>query len=579
MSHSHDKTSLAKIALITSWTLVFLPQPSVAQASLKKPTPLLLSQVISKDLGGLRLESQDKQNALLRDAKLYAKFQRGTQNSDLKKLQERCKQNLNLSPFCPLMKESETKERESKTSHSKESSSRSPRSRILSIQTWIQDGDVDRLSQCRETEIREAFKGMPFDSFQKVSGKVLDAPACKHTFVAMLLGAKAEENLPDSDTRTRAVQLYQKAAPCGDNEVSARSKFRSSLLSIWNGECKTALPQLRALAAQVNYNDYRSRALYWQFYCGNQIKDTAAVSEAKQNLVEKYPFSLQTVLVQREGNSSDLPIPFLADSELAFRSQRKPTLNSKVTAIEALLAIQETALAKEILDGVSGELETTEPEFRIYTAVLYDRMNQYLKKFKVLNALFREHPQFVSKPSLELYYSQKTLQAHDLSRLDVDRTLILSLIRQESAFNSQARSPAGALGLMQIMPMTARRIAQIRRPSELLKPTVNLRVGSKYFSHLLRNYGGDSELALAAYNAGPHRVDAWLKRYPVKDRILFLDLIPFKETREYVASIARNYFWYITLFPNSATKALNSKLEVPRQPQRNLAEVFSLFGT
>jgi soluble lytic murein transglycosylase len=120
------------------------------------------------------------------------------------------------------------------------------------------------------------------------------------------------------------------------------------------------------------------------------------------------------------------------------------------------------------------------------------------------------------------------------------------------------------------MPTTAKKIAKIRSIRELFNPSTNIQVGSKYFSSLMRTYGGDAELALAAYNAGPHRVDQWIKRYPVKDRILFLDLIPFKETREYVAAIARNYFWYVRL----DTINLDSK----KENQKNIAEVFSSFG-
>jgi soluble lytic murein transglycosylase len=73
-------------------------------------------------------------------------------------------------------------------------------------------------------------------------------------------------------------------------------------------------------------------------------------------------------------------------------------------------------------------------------------------------------------------------------------------------------------------------------------------LGVKFFSSLLDRFSGDAELALAAYNAGPERVDSWLKRYPVANRALFVDLIPFRETRDYVSLIARNYYWYQALY-------------------------------
>jgi soluble lytic murein transglycosylase len=61
-------------------------------------------------------------------------------------------------------------------------------------------------------------------------------------------------------------------------------------------------------------------------------------------------------------------------------------------------------------------------------------------------------------------------------------------------------------------------------------------------------YEGDVELALAAYNAGSEVVDKWARRYPVKNRLLFLDLIPYAETRNYVTLIGRNYYWYSKLY-------------------------------
>lgn len=83
-----------------------------------------------------------------------------------------------------------------------------------------------------------------------------------------------------------------------------------------------------------------------------------------------------------------------------------------------------------------------------------------------------------------------------------------------------------------------------------------MRLGVRFFSHLLDRYSGDVELALAAYNAGPDRVDEWMRRYPfVENPMLFVDLIPFKETREYVASIARNYYWYLKLYEQQSPGA------------------------
>jgi soluble lytic murein transglycosylase len=221
-----------------------------------------------------------------------------------------------------------------------------------------------------------------------------------------------------------------------------------------------------------------------------------------------------------------------------------------------LLEVGEPGYAGEVLRRWSTEIADAEPSFRLYYGVLLNRAGDDATKFRVLNALFNENPDLIARSSLRLYYPSPSREIQDSipTELNMDPMLILSLIRQESGFNEKATSPAGAMGLMQLMPQTALTIEAIE-PRALYEPGTNVRVGSKYFKQLLEKYEGDVELSLAAYNAGPHRVDDWKRRYPVADRLLFLDMIPFRETRDYVASIARNYFWYRSLYKKSQVRA------------------------
>ncbi len=129
----------------------------------------------------------------------------------------------------------------------------------------------------------------------------------------------------------------------------------------------------------------------------------------------------------------------------------------------------------------------------------------------------------------------------------MDRALILSLIRQESIFDAAARSPAGALGLMQIMPATgaetARKIGISHSQDRLTSdPSHNIKIGSYYLNQLLQRYDGSYPLAIAAYNAGPGRVNRWLNLFgdPRKgevDMTDWIELIPIYETRNYVQRV------------------------------------------
>ena len=130
----------------------------------------------------------------------------------------------------------------------------------------------------------------------------------------------------------------------------------------------------------------------------------------------------------------------------------------------------------------------------------------------------------------------------------MDPALVQALIREESFFRSDVRSPANAYGLMQLLHGTARQVANGSglkvKAKDLYDPEINIRLGLEYLKTLLDRYDGRLYLALAAYNAGPHRVDRWLEDFPLADEEEFIEMIPFSETRNYVKNILRNYFFY-----------------------------------
>ncbi len=139
------------------------------------------------------------------------------------------------------------------------------------------------------------------------------------------------------------------------------------------------------------------------------------------------------------------------------------------------------------------------------------------------------------------------------SGMKVDVALAHALIRQESQFDDQIRSPAGAMGLMQLMPGTAKEVAQKRgwdhRNEWLVQPKHNILIGSAYLNMLLDRFGGSYPLALAAYNAGPSRVNQWLRdfgdpRAGQVDWVDWIELIPIYETRNYVQRVMENYVVY-----------------------------------
>jgi soluble lytic murein transglycosylase len=134
----------------------------------------------------------------------------------------------------------------------------------------------------------------------------------------------------------------------------------------------------------------------------------------------------------------------------------------------------------------------------------------------------------------------------------LDPFMVAGLIRQESMFNPVAVSPAGAVGLMQLMPGTGAQLArgagiQGYSTARLREPELNVRLGTIFLADLLRQHGGREMDAFAAYNAGPARLNAW-RRYPERvDAELFAERIPFAETRDYVKILTFNRALYTIL--------------------------------
>lgn len=124
----------------------------------------------------------------------------------------------------------------------------------------------------------------------------------------------------------------------------------------------------------------------------------------------------------------------------------------------------------------------------------------------------------------------------------LDPALVYSLIRRESAFDAYAKSGVGALGLMQLMPTTGEQVARDLREAwsserSLLEPDTNVRYGTAYFRGLLERFGQHVALAAAAYNAGPNRVERWLPSLKSLPADIWIETIPFTETRQYVSAV------------------------------------------
>ena len=223
--------------------------------------------------------------------------------------------------------------------------------------------------------------------------------------------------------------------------------------------------------------------------------------------------------------------------------------------IRALISVELYAEALQELEyarragGDSPALQATVAWIRHHRALQEGAADRFADLRGAITIMRRAYPQFLAAGGERLppdvlriifpldYWPliKKYADAHGL-----DPYLMTALIAQESTFTADVRSPANAVGLMQLIPATGRRYASklgIRYSSRILtQPETSIRLGMRYFKDLVDRFGG-AHYALASYNAGEHRIARWIAERPGFEQDEFIDDIPFPETQSYVKRI------------------------------------------
>lgn len=149
----------------------------------------------------------------------------------------------------------------------------------------------------------------------------------------------------------------------------------------------------------------------------------------------------------------------------------------------------------------------------------------------------------------------------------IDQQLVFALIREESAFEALVISWAGAIGLMQLMPYTALDEARLDKlgaydVAQLVEPDINVRLGTAHIARRLRSFRGNAALAIAAYNAGPVAVRAWLPLAPGGELDVLLEVIPIEQTRNYTKRVLRSWAVYRYLYrPDAPFVDLHDRID------------------
>lgn len=207
------------------------------------------------------------------------------------------------------------------------------------------------------------------------------------------------------------------------------------------------------------------------------------------------------------------------------------------------------------LEIVAMEDEASTKEEFVIVSLLYSQVDDYNQSIKVAQDLGLPEANRLSYPK-----GYQEFVGPYSKKYGVDELLIYSIIREESRFQKDVVSPADAVGLMQLIPPTARTVANqigINGFSTVMltMPRINIEMGIFYFKQVLDKFNGDIELALASYNAGPNRAADWKTRFYGLEKDEFIEEVPFRETRNYIRRILRSYGAYKAIYGDSAQAA------------------------
>lgn len=328
----------------------------------------------------------------------------------------------------------------------------------------------------------------------------------------------ARDNLPG------AYDLLVGLPPAARNDEVARWRARTSLR---NAEWERLLDDIATMSdTERNSEEWR----YWRAIAFKRLGQVLAASAALRELSSErsyYGFLAADELGQDYA---------LEHAELAADEEAIDQLSARTDIIRAreLFLVGQDGRGRSEWDAVVRHLS---PDQKMQAAILADRWGWHSRAIATAASL-----QEYDDLSIRYPLPYKPLFEQSSSAAQISPTWAYGIARSESLFMRDVRSRAGAIGLMQLMPATGKEVArEIRLPysglATLTNPESNIRLGTSYLGQMAERYSGNQVLATAAYNAGPHRVDKWLPESGSLDARVWIENIPFNETRKYVKRV------------------------------------------
>lgn len=375
---------------------------------------------------------------------------------------------------------------------------------------------------------------------------------------------RAKYYVTDSVDYAKSVDNLAKAIEAGAHGNDGENLWNLGwTYTLW-GRYDDALKTFDRYIRTYPDGDWKTNSLFWSAKIHDKAGRVAERDAKASQIVAEYPFSYYSYRAKELW-------PTVAAA--AASGAVKPAAQTAFPEIETLPAEPGFEIVRALQDvglhrAAAREMKTLAAKYASDAAVQFLLADVYVRggePFKANGVLQRTFRQFVRHGGTniprrfwEILYPLpylETFQA-EAQRRGLDPFLLASITRQESGFEPSTVSNAGAVGLMQIMPEEASRIATAGGLGELTRedlfdPETNIAVGAAEFAQKLAYWKGNQILAIASYNAGERAVGTWIETTPVDDTDLFVEAIPYAETRLYVKTVTRNRFEYRRIYESS----------------------------
>lgn len=350
------------------------------------------------------------------------------------------------------------------------------------------------------------------------------------------------------------------AEPISTPGLRAKMAWSQGWLYYKSGDRAEAAKVLGELANESTDPVEKSKALFWK------ARALPAGEEKSQTLLQTQaqdPLGFYGLMATRDLGEKLLPLRPTKDHQDSFLWEGTEWSSRSAIVAEWLISLQLHDGLKTVLGDLRSELQQkgiTAPESWLRLATGYARGGEYLPLFALLNSLPPETRDQLIRERPELLFPKPWLtevqQASE--KLKVPMELIYSIMRQESAFDPLARSPAEAYGLMQLLPNIAKKLAhrfhlQFDGPESLYEPAVIIPLGAAELRTLFDRWRGKWIPSVASYNAAEKAVRGWLRMRHREDPVEFIEEIPYEETRAYVKLVLRNQVFYQRLLADEPT--------------------------